>query len=246
MKKEPIDIASLDALFLDVGGTLIRTRSGVGGVYAEVAHRHGLVLEHDAATINARFLAAFQRAKQASLETGRLVYGRTEDEARAFWYTVVEQVFAPWEGKTAVTRAVFEELYSVFARPDVWDIFPGTLPLLRAAKDIGLRLAAVSNWDARLDSLLESLGLAQHFDTIVGSYSVGAQKPDGRIFRVALTALGLEDSPGRVLHVGDTYDEDVVGAQRAGLKAVHLDRKNQFPDAPDRIPSLRALARSQK
>ena len=63
--------------------------------------------------------------------------------------------------------------------------------------------------------------MLRYFDTVAIAYSdeVGFRKPDGRIFRRALEALGVE--PAQALHVGDNPDADVLGAQRAGMRAAH-------------------------
>jgi putative hydrolase of the HAD superfamily len=46
------------------------------------------------------------------------------------------------------------------------------------------------------------------------------EKPDPRIFRAALDALGV--APEEALYVGDLYEVDVVGARAAGISAVLL------------------------
>ena len=65
-------------------------------------------------------------------------------------------------------------------------------PVLGALQKEGFRLAVVSNWDRRLHTLLEDLGLAGRFETIVVSSEVGHAKPDPRIFRAAVKRFGLE------------------------------------------------------
>jgi putative hydrolase of the HAD superfamily len=50
---------------------------------------------------------------------------------------------------------------------------------------------------------------------------VGVEKPDSRIFELALQKLGLPAE--RCVYVGDNYDRDVVGARRAGLVPILID-----------------------
>jgi putative hydrolase of the HAD superfamily len=93
-------------------------------------------------------------------------------------------------------------------------------PLLTGLAEAGVGVAIVSNWDCSLPEALAAAGIAvQH---VVASGSAGACKPDPRIFRVALDALGVE--PGRALHVGDTEETDGVGARAAGLDVRIVDR----------------------
>jgi FMN phosphatase YigB (HAD superfamily) len=81
-------------------------------------------------------------------------------------------------------------------------------------------------------------------DFTVLSYDVGAEKPDGRIFGAAEEMLGSllrrEDASSSSssssshdasaegwskVYVGDEYEKDVVGATRAGWKAVLVERE---------------------
>jgi putative hydrolase of the HAD superfamily len=50
---------------------------------------------------------------------------------------------------------------------------------------------------------------------------VGVEKPNARIFQMALERAGL--GPGQAVYVGDLYSVDVLGARAAGLPAVLLD-----------------------
>jgi putative hydrolase of the HAD superfamily len=50
---------------------------------------------------------------------------------------------------------------------------------------------------------------------------VGVEKPDPRVFGMALSRLGV--SPSEALYVGDIYEVDVVGARRAGMDVILLD-----------------------
>jgi putative hydrolase of the HAD superfamily len=86
---------------------------------------------------------------------------------------------------------------------------------------------------------LEGLGLMPYFDHIVLSAVVGWEKPHPRIFESALELVGV--SADKVLHVGDNYQQDVVGAQQVGIYAVWLRRQGkQMADCPV-ISSLREL-----
>jgi putative hydrolase of the HAD superfamily len=86
-------------------------------------------------------------------------------------------------------------------------------------------LAVVSNWDPTLPTLLAELGLAEFFNFILPSAEVGVEKPDRRIFRLALQRLGLKSQ--EVVHIGDQYEADVVGARAVGIMPILLDRKGK-------------------
>jgi putative hydrolase of the HAD superfamily len=103
--------------------------------------------------------------------------------------------------------------------------FPDVLPTLRSLLERGKTLAVVSNWDPALSTLLAELGLAEFFTFILPSAEIGVEKPDGRIFKLALQRLGLR--PQEAVHIGDKYEADVVGARAVGITPILLDRKGK-------------------
>ena len=74
----------------------------------------------------------------------------------------------------------------------------------------------------------ELAGLAGLARFIIVSEDQGYAKPDPRIFRDALTALGLT-SPGDVLFVGDNPVNDIDGARAFGMRTAWVSRGKQFP-----------------
>ena len=103
-------------------------------------------------------------------------------------------------------------------------LYSDVVPTLEKLRDAGFKLAIVSNWESPLDPLTERLGIAEYFDAIVASHDVRvrSEKPDPHIFNYALAAVGV--SAEEVVHVGDTYEADVVGAQGVGIRPILLDR----------------------
>lgn len=110
-----------------------------------------------------------------------------------------------------------EALEVFFAARNQVEFYPDVLPaLLRLRKRY--RLFALSNGNADLDRC----GLADYFDGHVTARAAGAAKPDARIFARLLEEAGVP--AGEVLHVGDDPLADVVGAERAGMQSVWLNR----------------------
>ena len=118
---------------------------------------------------------------------------------------------AHWEAAQAA-------LYRAHREQHLWSGGePATGGALARLRDAGFRLGVVSNSDGRVAHALAAAGLAQHFDVVVDSRIAGVEKPDPRIFLLALDQLGVE--PAEALYVGDVYEVDVVGARNAGLAA---------------------------
>lgn len=133
-------------------------------------------------------------------------------------------------GADALTDAVFDEYRHAKAYPEVSSVLRELEP--------EVPLAVVSNMDTRV--LLEALhrnDLA--FVFVITSDEEQRYKPDPSLFRRAVRYLGLP--PEHVLHVGDSYAEDVVGASLLGMPSVLIER----PGAPGDQPKGEAKAKVQ-
>jgi putative hydrolase of the HAD superfamily len=93
------------------------------------------------------------------------------------------------------------------------DVLPGLLHLADR-----VTLGAVTNGNADL----EVIGIAHHFKVALAASHFGRAKPDPAIFLAACDALGVE--PRHAVYVGDDLRLDVEGAQKAGLRAVWMNR----------------------
>jgi HAD superfamily hydrolase (TIGR01509 family) len=92
-------------------------------------------------------------------------------------------------------------------------------------------LAILSNWPhaATMDRYLDAAGWTPRLRAVVVSQRVGTIKPHPAIFAAARAALGDPD-PASILHVGDDWAADVVGAKQAGWRAAWLrDRPLDSP-----------------
>ncbi len=109
------------------------------------------------------------------------------------------------------------------------DVVPGLLRLKGRS-----RLGSITNGNADL----QAIGLAHHFEVSVAAPQLGVAKPDAAIFHAACRQLGV--APAEALYVGDDLLLDVQAAQRAGLRAVWLNRgaggaHQELGVAPDAI-----------
>jgi HAD superfamily hydrolase (TIGR01509 family) len=97
-------------------------------------------------------------------------------------------------------------------------------------------VAILSNWPlaVTIDRYVEAAGWAHNLAAVVVSQRVGTIKPHPAIFAAAATALG-DPPPATILHVGDDWAADVVGAAQAGWRTAYLDARPA--DSP--LPSSR-------
>ena len=95
---------------------------------------------------------------------------------------------------------------------------PGVPETLKQLRNRGLGLGVVSNIDRdQLDYMMGLAGIAGRFDWLLSSEEAGSCKPDRKIFERALELAGC--APGEALFVGDSIDQDIAGARRAGIRS---------------------------
>lgn len=92
--------------------------------------------------------------------------------------------------------------------------------VLETLKERGVPMVLVSNFYGNMPVVLQEFGFDGLFLTVIESAVVGIRKPDPRIFRLGVDALGL--SPEEVTVVGDSWDKDMVPACEVGCQAVWL------------------------
>lgn len=106
-----------------------------------------------------------------------------------------------------------------------FDTFPDTLPALRRLRS-KFKLGLVS--DAQrvfFEPEIRMLGLDALMDAVIVSSDHGFQKPDTRLFAMALGELQV--SPGEAVFVGNSIERDIRGAKDAGLSAILLNRNGR-------------------
>ena len=208
----------LDAVFLDAAGTLIRPVESVGEVYARVAGRWGLVVDGRVAQ------QAFGRVWRG-MAAPRYGEGEHEGVDRSWWREVVQRTLTEAAGGRLpdgfAADACFGELWAHYADPAAWRMFGDVEPALERMARL-VPLGVLSNFDERLERVLDGLGLRRWFRWVVRSSAVGAVKPEPAIFRHACAVAGSE--PGHCLHAGDDVRNDWDGARLAGWRTFALAR----------------------
>jgi putative hydrolase of the HAD superfamily len=218
-------VEEIRLITFDVGGTLIHAHPSVGAIYAEVLERRGFKTSPEA--VGAAFEKAWDSASEA-FPPGRERYAASPGGERGYWRRLLDGTVSRLGGVEPPPGAA-DELFERFGRREAWRVYPEVVETLEALAARGLWLGVVSNWDSRLPGLLRELGLRRFFGPIAVSALEGCEKPSPRIFRVAAERAGVE--VGQMLHVGDRRLEDRDGAERAGARALLVDRERA--DAAD-------------
>lgn len=216
-----------DAVVFDVGGTLLHTpRDPLQAALDRISHLGSVSLD------------AFRVALRAATTTWREhEYAPEREDLAITWVQHYERALraAHFPGDCAAAARLLEDGFLI----DGWEVFADAVPILDAVRERGIRMGVVSNWPPTLEQTLERAGLHHYFDVIVSSGVVGFAKPHRRIFEIAAERLGL--LPTGVLYVGDDLEHDALGASRAGMQALLLDRRGRHPSHSPRITHLRML-----
>ncbi len=103
----------------------------------------------------------------------------------------------------------------------VWAPFDNVKNELKNLVSEGYRLGVISNWDKTAVPLLDQFELTSFFDNIIISSEVGCEKPDIKIFQIALdkASVPVEDC----LYVGDNYYDDGIGSKNIGMDFVIIN-----------------------
>jgi len=207
---------ALRAVLFDAGGTLINPD------YRRVA----AVMERVVGRAPAReaFVAA-EYAGRAAIEAVMAGAGSSTDGDR--WTVHFLAMFADLGFSREEIRSLAPHVQAEHRQANLWtDPQPGAADALAALREAGYTVGCVSNADGTVDKLLAGAGLAEHLEFIVDSGAVGIEKPDPRIFDIALALAHAR--PEEALYVGDLYPVDVVGARRAGIEPVLLDPLGRY------------------
>ncbi|KGF73909.1 hydrolase [Neosynechococcus sphagnicola sy1] len=216
----PLPATPPQVIFVDAVGTLFGIQGSVGAIYAAIAAEFGI--EASAPALNSAFFASFQSSSAAAFP-GVAAAEIPQQEYR-WWRAIAAQTFQRVGLLDQISdfEALFTELYHHFATATPWYLYPDVIPTLQSWLAQGIPLGILSNFDSRLYTVLEVLGLRPYFATITISTEVGSAKPQPQVFQVA---LAKHQCPAAAAwHIGDSLREDYVAAQMAGLRGIWLNR----------------------
>lgn len=221
--------APIRAVSLDAHGTLIELPDPVGPLRLLLEQRFGVRVSVDQAR------DAF--AAEVRFYRGHMLEGRDGPSVVALRHRCAEVLRASLPRTPGLAAVATPALAEVLIESLRFRLFPDVLPALRAMRAAGVQLAVASNWDASLGALLDRLGVGAALDGVVTSAAVGVAKPDARVIEMALSLM--DTGPAGVLHVGDVYEEDVLGARAAGVSPILLLRRGG--QAPPGVRTIRSL-----
>jgi putative hydrolase of the HAD superfamily len=222
------------AVFFDAGETLVHPHPTFPDLFAAILRREGH--DVDAETIGDRIHVVYDRFRAAA-ETNEL-WTTSAERSRRFWH----DVYTIFLGDLGIAEGdgLVDTVYREFTDLANYALFEDVPPVLDRLRAAGLTLGVVSNFEEWLERLLERLGVREYFDVRVISGVEGLEKPDPRIFQLALERAGV--GAAESVYVGDNPEFDVDPALALGMFPVLIDRRDRYPEATvARIASLDEL-----
>ena len=224
----------MKAVFFDAGGTLVHID------YKRVASVVKRVLGRDVG--GADFTAAEYEGR-AAVEAGMAKGDLPTDTSRwsVHFRAMLRSIGLTDEEFDQVAPAVLDE----HRKRHLWSaVVEGTADALRSLKDAGFVVAVISNADGTVEKLLADVGLGDALAFVIDSGKVGVEKPDARIFEMALRRAGGDGGdggaegrrgggegglrPAECYYVGDIYPIDVVGSRNVGMVPVLMDPLRRY------------------
>lgn len=221
------------AISFDFGNTLVRVgHAGLRSVVEDTADAmvaRGIARDRDA------FLVAWSEERGRQFREDVPEFREPDIPRRAVRVLARGRGLAPpppdtpWDDAAAAGRVEpmeVEALVDAYSSAFIDRMTPvddATATLERLA-DRGFVLAILSNWPlaVAIDRYVDAHGWRPHLRAVVVSERAGTIKPHPAIFSAAAEALGIVGDRHAVLHVGDDWAADVVGASRAGWRSAYL------------------------
>jgi putative hydrolase of the HAD superfamily len=216
-------------LLFDAGGTLVFPDQSF---LIEQAWAHGVELTHE--QLFSGYCRLIHRLDCEARNGGGLP---NHSWSRRYAYALFETIGID----TSVAHTVARAFKACHSCKNLWtftfDWVRETLSFLDAQ---GYHMSVISNSDGRTAEVFRDLDLTDYFERIFDSCLLKIEKPDPAVFELALRELNLQ--PADALYIGDFFEVDVRGANRAGLGALHLDPLGLYADWPGvHLPDVRHL-----
>ncbi|KHF39935.1 HAD family hydrolase [Halalkalibacter okhensis] len=126
-----------------------------------------------------------------------------------------------------ITDQQADQLFSEYVAmyKNHWLAFEDVVPCLESLKQAGHTLAIISNGDySQQKEKLNDIGIDYYFNHLFTSNEIGAAKPNVKIFKEACRRANVKI--GDCIYVGDHFDLDYMASEKAGMKGVWINRKN--------------------
>ncbi|MFT7517061.1 MAG: putative hydrolase of the HAD superfamily [Myxococcota bacterium] len=202
-------------ILFDAESTLFSDRIKRHTVYLNAA------IEYGATELDIDFVDA--ELARASVSLANIVDNNVPF-SREWWLTYNSMVFCALGLSKKNAAKASKSVVTYFSKADAYDVYPEVVEVLKSLAASGVQLGIMANWCEDLPVLIKRLKLEKHFDFVVASAELRAEKPDRAIFDRVLFRCGV--AAENALHIGADFDRDIQGALDAGMHALLIDRND--------------------
>ena len=207
------------AIFFDAVGTLLKPATPVDETYHLYGIKHGSAISKD--SIRNQFYESFKKEelKDVSLDC-------KTNEARECerWESIVSECFPDLKS----TAPLFNDLFKYYSNPSAWELYPGTIPVLKHLENIGINWGIASNFDLRLQSIVKSKVELSNCKWLIISSLIGYKKPSNHFFEHLKTSSRI--SFDKILMVGDSPENDIEPAKELGMQTFEIKEGQSLED----------------
>ena len=136
--------------------------------------------------------------------------------------------------KIDVSKEFCHSLYLHYSSSDAYKLHSDVKICLERLSSAGVKMGVLSDFDVRLQGILEGLGIDSYFKFIIQSLVEGYSKPSKELWQAALQEAGSADE---CYHVGDDPKKDAF----VDAKTIILDREHNITTTFTKISSLEEL-----
>lgn len=224
----------------DVGGTLLRFNlDGMSRAFLDAAAAMGVALDF----VQTRVVTSALEY-ELPLRTQERLISLEEDNGQSFWDGFYGDGFRRLGVKGDVSAAA-AGIRERFQCGEFEMLFDDVIPTLEALTARGAVLGILSNFSNNCEDVLRKMNLHRYFSFFVVSAIAGVEKPDPRIFELAIQAANRPRN--EIVYIGDSIYHDMDGARGAGIDAILVDRENRHSEWKGcRVPSLTGLVQFLK
>lgn len=169
-------------------------------------------------------------------EMGILV-GMEKDEFRSLWLSQHHQKTTWMDGDTTdlmmymmeragmiPDREIAERMANIWNEMTLshFTYFPDVVPAFTDLKYRDINIGLLTNCGPNVQAIVESSEIMPFLDGAIYSTKVGIKKPDPEIYKIACRAIGIH--PAETIFIGDGDSNELVGAEKAGLTSIKIER----------------------
>ena len=232
---------TVKAVFFDAGETLVYPHPSFVELFAEVLWEKSHRVDPEA--LQELIHASSDRFSELMLSEQALNWSTSPERSRALWDVAYRMFLSETDIPESEHAGLVDVLYERFRSIASYRLYPDVLPVLERLRKAGVILGLISNFEDWLEQLLETLEVSPFLEVSVISGIEGVEKPDTRIFEIALERAGVDAASS--VYVGDNPIFDSEPARKAGMIPVLIDRRDRHANVDvTRITTLEALPAS--